>query len=171
MPKTPEEQIQELGQRVGSIEAQLKLPPTHYHNGFDSNQISYMDIYQKKLYVHHNIEGTNAATAAYYSVFFIVPVPCLVVSFQEVHQTAGTDAGAVTLDLEKLTGTTAPGSGVTALNATLSLKATANTVQAATITFTAANKTLAAGDRIALKLTGTPTALANVTILLGLQLV
>lgn len=159
-----------LNQRVATLEKQAALPPSHYHNGFDSNKISWIDLDQKILYMGYTLEGATPATAANYGVFLIVPAPCLVTAFREVHATAGTDVGAVTLDLEKLSGTTAPGSGSTALNATLSLKATANTVQAATITSTGLNKTLAAGDRLALKLTGTPTSVAGVSILLALQL-
>lgn len=171
MPKTPEEKIAELEDAIVKMQKQLADPPTHYHNGFDSNILSWFDIGQKQLYVHHTIQGVSAATAGYYGVFLIVPAPGLIVGFKEVHSTAGTDGGAVTLDLEKLTGTTAAGSGVTALNSTLSLKAAANTVQTATITFTSANKTLAGGDRLALKLTGTPTSLATVSVLLTLQLI
>lgn len=169
--KTIQEQMSDLAQRVASLEKTQQLPPTHYHNGFDSNQISWVDLYQKKLFIIHNIQGTAGATAANYAVFLIVPMPALIVGFQEVHKTAGTDGAAVTIDLEKLTGTTAPGSGVTALSATLSLKATANTVQTATITTTNANRTLAVGDRLAVKLTGTPTAVADVNVLTTLQLI
>lgn len=153
-----------------AVQKQLGLPPSHYHTGFDSNKISWYDLDQKRLFVQHTIPGVQAATGTNYSTFFIVPMPCLVVGFREVHSTAGSDGGAVTLDLEKLTGTTAPDSGVSALASTLSLKATANTVQTATITATAANKTLAIGDRLALKDGGTLTAVASVTTLLTLQL-
>jgi hypothetical protein len=90
-----------------------------------------------------------------------------------VHKTAGSDGSAVTLDLEKLTGTTAPGSGVTMLGATIDLKGTANTAKTATLATGSnlPNLSLAAGNRCALKLAGTPTSLANVTTLLEFQLV
>lgn len=169
--KTPEELIADLTTRVQALEKQGEMPPDHYHNGFDSNIVSWYDIGQKALFVHHTLPGIMPATAGYYSVFLIVPMACLIIGFKEVHSTAGSDAGAVTLDLEKLTGTTAAGSGVSALASTLSLKATANTVQTATLTGTATNRTLAAGHRMALKLTGTPTAVANVSTLLTLQLI
>lgn len=168
---TIQEQIAKLQQDVTALQKQGELPPDHYHNGFDSNILSWFDIGQKTLFIRHTVYGADAATAADYSVFFIVPAPAVITAFSEVHTTAGTDVGAVTLDLEKLTGTTAPGSGVSALNATLSLKATANTVQNATVTLTASNRTLAKSDRIALKLTGTPTSLANVSTLMTLQLI
>ena len=155
---------------IAGIQKQLDLPPTHYHNGFDSNKISWFDIDQRRLHVHWTIPGIQAATATNYGVFFIVPLISLVVGFQEVHQTAGSDAGTVSLMLEKLTGTTAPDSGSSVLSAALSLKATANTVQTGTITSTSANKTMAIGDRLCLKDAGTLTAVANVTVLLTLQL-
>lgn len=157
-----------MATRLGNLEGQFS---SHYHNSFDSNRISWADLYQRKIWVHHTIQGAQAATGTNFGVFFIVPVPCLVTSFKEVHQTAGTDGGAVTLDLEKLTGTTAPDSGVSALSAVLSLKTTANTVQAAVITTTNANRTLAINDRLCMKDAGTLTALANVTVLLELQLI
>lgn len=169
-PQTLEQQVQQNAKDIAAIKKQFQEPPSHYHNGFDSNRVSWYDLDQKQLHIWHTIQGVNAATAGYYKVFLIVPAIALITGFKEVHGTAGSDAGAVTIDLEKLTGTTAAGSGTSALNATLSLKATADTVQAATITFTSANKTLAVGDRLALKLTGTPTAVANVSTLTTLQL-
>lgn len=167
----PQAVMQMLGDRVAALEKQAQSPPTHYHNGFDSNNISYFDIATKQLYVWWTLPGTTPATAGNYGVFLIVPVPALVVGFKEVHAVLGTDGSAVTLDLEKLTGATAPGSGVSALASTLSLKATVNTVQTATITGTSTNKTLSGGDRMALKLTGTPTSVAGLSVLLTLQLV
>lgn len=88
--------------------------------------------------------------------------------FREVHQTAGTDAGAVTLDLEKLTGTQNLDAGAAVLNATLSLKATINTVQTATLTDTLTSRSLARGDRLALKDSGTLTAVQNVSVIVEL---
>lgn len=142
----------------------------HFHNGNDVSRVNWLDLAQRKLYLHHTIYGANAATAANYGVFFICPVSCSVTNFQEVHQTAGSDAGAVTLTLEKLTGTQAPDGGMTLLQSTLSLKATANTVQTATITSTYGNRGLAPGDRLCLKDSGTLTAVANVTIMTELTL-
>lgn len=115
------------------------------------------------------LEGAAAATAANYGVFFIAPFACEVVSVREAHTVAGTDAGAVTLDIEKLTGTQAPDAGVSVLGATINLKGAANTVQAPVLTGTAANKQLAAGDRICLKDAGTLTAVAGVAVTVELK--
>ena len=115
------------------------------------------------------LQGAAAATAANYGIFFIAPFACEVVSVREVHTTAGTDAGAVTLDIEKLTGTTAPDSGVSVLSATINLKGAANTVQAPALTGTTANKQLAAGDRLCLKDAGVLTAVAGVAVTVELK--
>jgi hypothetical protein len=78
--------------------------------------------------------------------------------------TAGTDGGAVTGDITKDTGTNAPGAGTSILAAALSLKTTANTTMSPALAASAATLTMAAGDRLAFKLTGTPTALANLVV-------
>ncbi len=116
------------------------------------------------------LAGDAAATAANYGVFFIAPFACEVVSVRESHTAAGTDAGAVTLDIEKLTGTQAPDSGVAVLGATkINLKGTANTVQSPALTGTTANKQLAAGDRLCLKDTGVLTGVAGLAVTVELK--
>lgn len=142
----------------------------HQHTGFDSQQIEYDDLANKKLYVHHTIVGTAAATAANYSVFYIVPDNCYVTEVQEVHQTAGTDGGAVTLNIEKLVDGEALGSGDEILESDFSLKATIDTVQTGTLTETLDDRTLNEGDRLAMKDTGTLTSVANVTVVVELTL-
>ena len=73
------------------------------------------------------------ASAIASKIIGIVPVNCELVSVREVHGTAGNDAGAVTLSVERLTDGEASGSGNVAVNATINLKGTANTVQTGTI--------------------------------------
>lgn len=94
---------------------------------------------------------------------------CVVSSVQAYWSTAGTDAGAVTLDVTKDTGTNAPGAGTSVLNATVNLKGAINTVNTPALTATAATLAMAAGDRLAFKLTGTPTALAGLVVVVWLQ--
>lgn len=160
--------LDDLSKRLQAVEGNVALP-THYHNGFDSNNIAYADLYQKKLYIHHTIQGTAAATATNYGVFLIAPVACIVTRIQEMHQTAGTDGGAVSLNIEKLTSGVALDSGATILSTAFSLKATINIVQKGTLTSTATSRTLAAGDRLAMKDAGVLTSVANVTVLVELQ--
>lgn len=145
------------------------LIPKHQHTGVDAPQVEFTDLATRKHVVHWTIYGADAATAGNYGVFFTAPWPCFVTYFSEVHQTAGSDAGAVTLDLEKLTGTQAPDAGVSVLSSTLSLKGTANTVTAGTLTATIANRRLAKHERFALKDAGVLTAVANVTVMIEVQ--
>lgn len=171
-----EEVIIKLEKRIKDTEEileNLKVNPNmpdHFHNGFDASRIDYSDIYRKKVRLFHTIQGTAAATAANYGVFFIVPFTCVLTKFQEVHQTLGTDPGAVTLNLEKLTGTQALDAGAAMLSTALSLKATINTVQTGTLTETLANRNLAIGNRLAMLDAGTLTSVANVTIMVELEL-
>lgn len=169
----PEEIQKQIGDLWAAVRAMQSTPPLldHYHNGFDSSQISWTDLKARKLYVQQTIYGADAATAANYSTFWIAPFNVQVTNFWEVHATAGTDGSAVTLQLEKLTGTQAPGAGATILSAALSLKATANTLQTATLTTTLANRSLAKGNRLALLKSGTLTSVANVTVLVELQVI
>jgi hypothetical protein len=92
---------------------------------------------------------------------FIATGPCEVVGVSEVHTVAGSDGGAVTLDVTKCDGTEAPASGVTVLSSTIDLKGTANTVVNRTLTATRADRKLIAGERLGINVTGTLTALAG----------
>jgi hypothetical protein len=91
-------------------------------------------------------------------VVYVVTHPCKLVAVSEAHTTASSSG---TLTLEKLTGTTAPGSGTAMLTATISLAGTANTVLSGTPVSDVSILTLAAGDRLALKIAGTMTSLAG----------
>lgn len=167
MPDDIQKQLDELKGIVQKLQSDV---PEHLHNGFDVSKVKFIDIAQKKVWIHHTIQGTAAATAANYGVFFIVPVPCVVSDIQEVHQTLGTDGGTVTLQIEKLTGTQAPDAGAVVLKTALSLKATINTVQIGVLTATLANRTLDVGDRLCMKDAGTLTSVANVTVLVELTI-
>jgi hypothetical protein len=165
-----QKQIDELRKKLNGF-MQDQTVVDHQHTGFDTTRVDFSDIALKKIYIHETIAGTAAATAANYGIFYIVPAACVVTDFKEVHAVAGNDAGAVTLDLEKLSGTEAPDAGSSILGATLSLKATANTVQTGTMTMTLDDRSLAKGDRLCLKDAGTLTNVANVSILVELTMV
>jgi hypothetical protein len=100
------------------------------------------------------------ATSATQPVF-IAHEACELVGVREVHGTAST-SGTVTA--EKVTGTTAVGAGTVMQVGTVSLSATANTVQSGVLAASAATLQLAAGDRVALKIAGTMTNLANCVV-------
>lgn len=169
-----EEQITREIQSLRSAVDLLTSRPVlldHYHNGFDASKVRYADIDQRKHWIPWTIPGAQAATATNYGTFFINEMgPCFISGFWEIHQVMGSDAGAVTVELEKLTGTTAPDSGSSVLSAVLSLKTTANTLQAGTITSTLGNKNLALGDRLCLKDAGVLTAVSNVSVLVELTM-
>jgi len=140
----------------------------HIHNGQDSQFIPFSSIKPFNEYINWTIPGASAATAANYGVIWICPANAVVKAFAEIHQTAGSSGGTVSLQLEKLTGTQAPDAGVLLLETALSLKATANTVQEGTLTTNITNNvknvSLSQGDRLCLKDAGTLTTLANVTV-------
>ena len=105
--------------------------------------------------------------------FFIADRDYEVVDVSEVHSTAGSDGGSVTIDVQIDKGTTAPGSGTSVLGTTFNAKGTANTVQYAgdgTITLTTARRKrlLSQGDRLCVVYTGVLTALVGVDVTVSL---
>ena len=149
--------FQELEQQVNNLQNNV--------SNFNSLSISDKDGF----YVTVSIPGTNAATATNYGPFFTARHPMEVLWVSEVHAVAGSDGSAVTLDIEKLTGTTAPGSGTSVLASTYDLKGTANTVvikEGVDLSLTGNNRQLNEQDRLALVDTGTLTAVASVQVTL-----
>lgn len=105
--------------------------------------------------------------------FFIANRAYQVTAIREIHAVAGDDAGAVSLQVTKDTGTNAPGAGTNLLtnnaNAGFDMKGTANTVQAGTLSATASDLQLAAGNRLSLDFAGTVTTLAGVVVTVSLK--
>ena len=155
------------------VEKGTRQSSYHTHNGSDSPRIMHKSIVNFLEPVRITIPGTQAQTAANYGVVFIADRACTVIGFQEVHQTAASAAGAVTLNLEKLTGTTALGSGINLLMTPIDLEATANTIQSGDIVTTSTtgirDASLAVGDRLALVDSGTLTSIVNVTVTIFIQ--
>lgn len=167
--------MEELQAKIESLESKVnqledKLSQDHAHTGYDYSQVLWADVSTKKFYIYHTLPGTSSATAALYGSFFIAAFKCVVVGMKEVHRVAGSDGGAVTLQLEKLVGTEAPGSGDALLSTALSLKTTAETVQSGVIIPVPKTKTLGIGDRLCLKDAGTLTAVDNVTVIIELNM-
>lgn len=138
--------------------------PFHVHNGMDSNRVNQSDLTNKSLIVTYTLEGLLAQTASNYSIFFMAPFSMTVSLIQEVHTTA--NGGALTLGVEKLTGTTAPGSGVNITATTFNLNATANTPQTVRLSTVIGSVQMAQGDRLSLVKTGTPISIANILLTL-----
>jgi hypothetical protein len=161
----------------------------HKHTGTDGQQVWFTNLFQKKMYITHTINDGSVTTN--YGVFFIAPFSCTITGFSESHEIAGTNAGSVTLQLEKLIGNQAPGSGKTVLvNGNTSINGInlkgainnpvfypENVVQTGAthpntltqdITTNVRDINLKKGDRLALKVIGTPTSVSNISTLLEL---
>lgn len=111
----------------------------------------------------------SASSASQY--VFIAPVNYQVVAVREVHAVAGGSGAAV--NLERLTGTTAPGSGIAILTTAVPLNGTANTFQSTAasniiVTGGTTGTQLQAGDRLGIVLNGTLTGLANCVLQISL---
>lgn len=165
MSQFTENQREIIGQaqRKTAASSQFTVAPApfHRHNGSDSPFIEFKNLRNRSYMLPFTLFGTQAATAGNYSVFFTAPFPITLSSATEAHVTAGSSGSAVTVDIEKLTGTTAPGSGILLTLTPISLKTTANTVQGASLIQNVNILQLLTGDRLALRLTGTPTAVAD----------
>lgn len=137
---------------------------THKHNGLDGTtpikQASFQTV---------TINGSNAATAANYGVFFIARDNCVVVDAYEVHSVAGTDGGSVSLQIERLQGNEALNSGDVLLTTAFNLKSTANIPVRGEIIKTNRVNSLKAGDRLALKDSGTLTSLSGVCVTVTIE--
>lgn len=101
------------------------------------------------------------------SCFFLANRPVKVTGVSMVWDTAATNGSAVTMDVTKDTSTNAPGAGTTILAAAQSVKGTINTPVNPALAASAATLTLAAGDRLAVKTSGTLTALAGLVIVVS----
>ena len=110
------------------------------------------------------LKNTDPATVGNYGIMMLANFPLWLLGAQCRFATAGSDAGTVTLDLEKLADGTAKGAGVSMLASTFNLKGTVNTVQSTSPTTTVANAQLLKGEAAALKLSGTPTAIADLIV-------
>jgi hypothetical protein len=114
---------------------------------------------------HLDIQLSAASVTG--QVIFIPPVGYTIAAVREVHAVAG-GAGA-TVNIERLTGTQAPGSGAAILTAPIVLTGAANTVQSTALTnIVATAASLNALDRLAVVLAGTLTGLANCTLQVSL---
>jgi hypothetical protein len=109
-------------------------------------------------------QTTEAATDR---PFFIANRAYQVTAIRQVHSVAA--GGASTLQVTKDTGTTAPGAGSDLLSSAFDLNATANTVQNGTLTATAADLLLAAGDRLSIDFANTIQSTAGLVVTVSLK--
>jgi len=118
--------------------------------------------------VSTRLKNTDPATAANYGVFFVADRAYVFVSAAQTHGTKGTDAGAVTLQIERLQGTEALNSGDEILKTAFDLKGTINTTQYGEPKTDGTNQ-IFKGDRLALKDAGTLTDVANLAVTVYLK--
>lgn len=135
----------------------------HNHDGQNSKRIT------QTVFVSKSLEGTAPATSANYGVFFIATRPCVIIAISEAHTVIGSDAGAVTVTLERLTSGVALDSGTVLLATAFDLKATVNVEHRGVLARIPVG--LSRGDRLALKDAGVLTAVAGlvVTVTLAFQ--
>lgn len=126
----------------------------------------YEEILNKDMQsVTVHLKNTDAATAGNYGAFFIASRPYEVMEVRAVWSTASTSG---TLQVERLQGTTAEGSGDSVLTGTIDLSGTANTVVTRKTT-ALQNRKLDVGDRLALVDGGTLTNLVNLVVTVVLK--
>lgn len=105
--------------------------------------------------------------------FFVANQAYQVTKVKFVHAVAESTAATLLAQVTKDTSTNAPGAGVDLLtnntNTGFNCKSTANTVQNGTLTATAADLVLAAGDRLSVDFSAAATELVGVTIVVSLK--
>ncbi len=116
--------------------------------------------------VGDHLQGAAPATAANYGTFFIADRRYQVLAIRVVH---GTASSSGTVMVEKLTGTQAKTAGVDLMSSTISTAGAANTVNTGTLTATAADLILAAGNRLGLENGGTLTSSADLCVMVDLK--
>jgi hypothetical protein len=177
-----EQKMRDIAQQVHdenstSDQFGVSQTPFHTHNGADSQRINFKNIANRSEFINFDLPGSQGQTTNNWGVIFTAPYACAVIGITEVHQTAESTATTMTVQLEKLSGTTASGSGIALLVTPFNLKSTANTVQTGTLNTTSANTGLTAfnlvtGDRLGLALTTTgsaPATLIGVNIIIQLS--
>lgn len=135
----------------------------------DLTTIQFEDIQNKDSYIQCiTIPGTSAATSTNYGyVLTARQVALEIIGVLEKHETAGSDGGAVTLDVVKVPNGTAISAGTTVLASTFNLKSTANTYvykQGRDLSTASDIRYLQIGESVALKTSGTLTAVAGVHV-------
>lgn len=148
----------EINNRIASLELRMNQ---HAHSAMDSTTVLAIPCF-----IQETLPGTTAQTAGNYKIFFTAPFQCTVVGIAQVHGTA--NGAACTLQVERLEGTTAAGSGTNLLNTAFDLNATANTPQYAGLRGggTLIQQTgLGQGDRLALKIaSGALSGIVNLNV-------
>ena len=117
-----------------------------------------------------HVEATGVAheaslvASADFAAFFVADRQYRVLGARERHSVAGSDGGAVTLTVVKMTSGTAKASGVNILTTTFSLKSTADTPVWLGPSTTVADTRIVPGDALGMLSTGTLTAVIDTSV-------
>ncbi len=126
-------------------------------------------IIPQRVIINYNFNASSVD-----SWVFIADRAYTVVSIKEIHSVAGDDGGAVTMDVRKVTDGSAPGAAAGAtvkefLSAAFDLKSSANATVTGSLTATAADLNLAAGNKIGINFVGTLATLAGAVVTIELK--
>lgn len=153
----------ELNNKIETLEMRMN---EHEHKAIDGTTPLW-----STCFIQETLPGTTAQTAGNYKIFFSAPFPCFAIGAVAVFGT--TNGAACTLQIERLEGTTAAGSGTNFLTTAFDLNATANTPQYAGLrggSKLIAQTGLNQGDRLALKIaSGSLSSLVNLNVTIQLQ--
>lgn len=128
-------------------------------------EIDYQNLINKDVMSFNVwVPGTSAATSTNYGRFITLKQPIQILRIQEIHETAGSDAGAVTLDVVVVSNGSAISTGTSLLASTFNLKSTADTLVTKQKRDLSSARTIAPTQSIALKTSGTLTAVAGVMV-------
>ena len=160
-----QQQINEIGEKTFNsalLDAKDGFFITTFYSQFLSNFDIDIDFVNKTSTITKALGASDLP-------FFIARHPCEVLWVAESHIVAGTNAGAVTMDIVKLTSGQAVASGVSILTAEFNMKSTANTPVQKEGKDLSPNRQLKPNDRLALKFTGVLTNLTGVQVTLYLK--
>lgn len=133
----------------------LDTPPGNLHN---------MQVIQPIVTPNKTLTfPLNALNIAVSSALYVVDETCQLTSATCAWGVASVSA---TFNIEKLTGTTAPGSGTALLTAVIDTSTTANTVNTGALTGTVSSLQFSIGDRVGVKIAGTITSLVGAVLTL-----
>lgn len=128
-------------------------------------ETKYGDITDKVgVIVNRDYPSTTAQTASNYGYIACLPFPFEILKVIEKHDVAGTNGGAVTLDVLKVPNGTTLASGSSILNVLFNLKSTADTAVLKQGLDLNNQRSFDPLDSIALKVNGTLTSLEGVQV-------
>ena len=137
---------------------------------FELKTITSENILNKDgFYITVRIPGTQAAAFENYDVFFHVRSACEIVWVTETHRVIGSDGGSVTVNIERLDSGTALDAGDEILKTAFDLKGTVSTPVIKEGTIDLQNTILSPNQRLALKDSGTLTAVTGLCVTLFIK--